>query len=238
MFEFIMAKRGISRAHKESVIYSKQHWSLLKQKRVQALKLLKMFQEEGLSPYVYGSVARGDVGPNSDIDIIFIENVPSYLIEFILYKNGYKRTFREIIMATPRDSLKLYIYLSELECISLPLTRFTRASSEFYDFGGKINLHQLEKDERVPGVDKKLILIKPTPVGHEELSIIDNEPIVAKELGIHLNTVNERITVLTRREKHGKTGVFLKKTLSMEESVEDVLKNLAKKNSIIRGKLL
>ncbi|MHA1803753.1 MAG: nucleotidyltransferase domain-containing protein [Promethearchaeota archaeon] len=233
-----MAKRGILRAHKETVVYSKQHWTLLNQKRTHAIKLLKIFQEEGLSPYVYGSVARGDVRPSSDIDIIFIENIPPYLIEFILYKNGYRRTFREIIMATPRDPLKLYIYLSELECISLPLTRFTRTSSEFYDFGGKINLHLLEKDERVPGVDKRLVLIKPTPVGHEELSIIDNEPMVAKELGIHLNTINERITVLTRREKHGKTGVFLKKTLSMEDSVEDVLKKLAKKNSIIRSKLL
>ena len=80
-------------------------------------------------------------------------------------------------------------------------------------------------------------VIKPTSKGHDEFSIINNERIAAKELGINIETVNERKKVLLKREKHGRTGVFLKRSIEIDETTEDVLKKLANKKSIVRKKL-
>jgi predicted nucleotidyltransferase len=230
-----MSKEKILRDHFESLIYSKTDWDLLKLKRKRAANLLEIFK--GLNPYIYGSIARGNVHENSDIDIIFTEPIQSFRIEFLLNNNGFKHYFREIIMATPKDSIKLYIYLSELESITIPLTKLEKKTLEFYDFGGKINLSELKMGMRVPGIDKRLVLIKPNPQGHEEVSIIDNEANAAKELGISIDTILERKKVLLKREKHGRTGVFLKRELEMNESTEEVLKKLSDKKAIIRKKL-
>jgi predicted nucleotidyltransferase len=233
-----MKKEKILRDHYDTIIYSKEKWALLKDKRKTALNLLNIFYKEGFDPYIHGSVARGDVHDTSDIDVIFLQQIPSFQVELILNKNGFKNYFREIIMATPLDSIKLYIHLSELESITLPLSKLEKKVLEFYDFGGKINLNELNSDLRVSGIDKRLVLIRPTPKGHEEISIIGNEAIAAKDVGISINALNERKKVLLRREKHGRTGVFLKRQLQINESTEEVLNNLAKKKSIIRKKLL
>ncbi|MFX0083149.1 MAG: nucleotidyltransferase domain-containing protein [Candidatus Hodarchaeota archaeon] len=211
---------------------------MLKNKRANAKKLLELFVNEGLNPFVYGSIARGDVHESSDIDIVFIQKVSSFQIEYILNKNGYENYFREIIMATPLDSIKLYIHLSELESITIPLTKLQKNLLEFYNFGGKITLDELKSENRVAGIDKRLVLIKPNEHGHEETSIIGNETLAAKEVGVSIDTVNERKKVLLRREKHGRTGVFLKRILQLNESTEEVLKNLAKRKAIVRKKLL
>ncbi len=232
-----MSKEKILREHEISVVYSDRDWQILNSKRHRAIDLLEMFAKEGLNPYIYGSIARGNVHQDSDIDIIFTDQIPSYQIEFILGKNSFKNYFREILMATPLDSLKLYIYLSEQECITVPLSKLNSKGLEFYDFGGKVNLKQLKSNIRVSGIDKRLVLIKPTSKGHDELSIINNERIAAKELGINIETVNERKKVLLKREKHGRTGVFLKRSIEIDESTEDVLKKLANKKSIVRKKL-
>jgi len=230
-----MSKQKILRDHFESIIYSDSHWILLKQKRERAERLLKMF--EGLDPYIYGSIARGDVNTNSDIDIIFTRVIPSFQIEILLNKNGFTHYFREIIMATPSDAIKLYIYLSELESITIPITKLDKQKLEFYDFGGKINLNELKSGIRSPGIDKRLVLIKPNPQGHEEFSILNNEALAAKQLGISMDTIIERKKVLLKREKYGRTGVFLKRILDVDESTEMVLKKLSDKKSIIRKKL-
>jgi len=232
-----MSKEKILRDQEISVVYSDRDWQILNSKRNRAINLLEMFAKEGLNPYIYGSIARGNVHQDSDIDIVFTDQIPSFQIEFLLGKNGFKNYFREIIMATPLDSLKLYIYLGELECITVPLSKLDSKGMEFYDFGGKVNLKQLKSNIRVSGIDKRLVLIKPTSKGHDEFSIINNERNAAKVLGINIETVNERIKVLLKREKHGRTGVFLKKSIEMDESTEDVLKKLANKKSIIRKKL-
>ena len=233
-----MKKEQILRNHYESINYSNDDWILLKSKRKNALELLEIFKKESLTPYVHGSIARGDVNESSDIDIIFIQQIPSFQIELILNKNGFINYFREIIMATPRDSIKLYIYLSELETITLPLSKLDKKVIEFYEFGGKVNYDQLKSDLRVIGIDKRLVLIKPTPNGHKEISVIGNEAKAAKEVGISIDTVNERKKVLLRREKYGRTGVFLKRPLQINETIEEVLKQLADKKSIIRRKLI
>jgi hypothetical protein len=232
-----MSPENILTDHEANILYDQSKWNLLKQKREIAKNLLDVFKKVNVKPNVYGSIARGDVHQNSDIDIIFLKYVPPFKIEFLLNQYGFTRYSREIIMATPSDSIKLYIYLSELETITIPLTKFDKTSLEFYDFGGKISLSQIEKGLRVSGVDKRLVFIKPTEKGHKEYSVIGREHIIAKELNISIETVNERRNVLLRREKHGRTGVFLKKELSYQESPEAVLKEIANNNSIVRRKL-
>ncbi|MHA1282849.1 MAG: nucleotidyltransferase domain-containing protein [Promethearchaeota archaeon] len=233
-----MSKERILREHYIEVEYSKQQWDLLKEKRESAINLLKMFENEGLRAYVYGSIARGNVHKNSDIDVIFLQQITPFRVELILNKNNIFNYEREIIMATPKDAIKLYIYLSELESITIPITKLNKTNLEFYDFGGKIDLKQLKINLRVPGVDKRLVFIKPTKKGHIEYSLIGNESIVAKEIGIDIKTILEREKVLLKREKYGRTGVYLKKKIAPEESFEKVLKELIKSKSIVREKML
>ena len=232
-----MKENKILRDHYQKIHYSEDHWNLLRKKRKDAKELLQLFSNTGLKPYLFGSIARGDVHEDSDIDLIITDNIPSYQIEIILQNKGYSHYFREIMMATPTDTLKLYIYLSELESITIPLSKFNRKSLEFYAFGGKILINQLNNEVRVPGVDKRLVFIKPTEYGHEEFSIIGNEHIVAKQLDVSIDILNERKKVLLKRESFGRTGVFLKRELTIQESVEEVLKELANRKSIIRKKL-
>ncbi len=233
-----MKGHKILRDHFNTVTYSEYRLKLLQQKRERSKTLLEMFVKEGLNPYVYGSIARGDVHNDSDIDIVLIQSIASYQIEIILDKNGFNNYFREIIMATPTDTLKLYIYLNELESITIPLSKFDKKSVEFYDFGGKINLDNIKNSIRVPGIDKRLVLIQPISDGHEEYSIIGNENLAAKQLNVSINLINERKKVLLKREKFGKTGVFLKRPIAIRETTELVLKKLSNKYSIVRKKLL
>ncbi len=232
-----MPKEKIQRETKTSIIYSDKQWKLLESKRLRALQILEMFSNEPFLPFIYGSVARGNVHQDSDIDIIFLQNIPSYKIEFILHKNGYEQLFREIIMATPKDSIKLYIYLNELETITIPITKLDKSNIEFYDFGGKIKYEQLKNGIRVPGIDKRLVLIKPNAIGHTEYSIIGREHLAANDVNVSLKTINERKKVLLKREKMGKTGVFLKKEIGLNQTTEEVLKSLSNSNAIIRKKL-
>jgi len=233
-----MKGNKILRDHFNSVTYSENHLKLLHQKRERSKLLLEMFAKKGLNPFLYGSIARGDIHTDSDIDIVLIQLISPYQIELILDKNGFNNYYREIIMATPADTLKLYIYLNELESITIPLSKFVKKSREFYDFGGKINLTQIKNSIRVPGIDKRLVLIQSVSDGHEEYSVIGNEHLAAKQLNVSIEVINERKRVLLKREKFGKTGVFLKRPIEMNETIEDVLKKLANKKSIVRKKLL
>lgn len=233
-----MLKERILRAHHKLVEYSDNQWELLRNKREKAKELLQIFAKKGWNPYLYGSIARGNVNENSDIDIVFLQQIPTFHIEFLLHEKGFTTYFREIIMATPKDSVKLYIHLSELESITIPLSKLSKSILDFYDFGGKIDFNQLEKNIRVPGIDKRLVFIKPNEKGHEEFSLIGNESVIAKEMGISMNIIKEREDVLLKREKHGRTGVFLKRPIDIQETTEEVLRSLAKSKSIIRKKLL
>lgn len=232
-----MSKQAILRNHHQHVLYSEKQWDLFHSKRKIACRLMRMFAKEGLQPLAYGSIARGDVHASSDIDITFLNPVPTFRIELILQNNGHEHYFKEIMMATPADSIKLYIHLSELESITVPITKLNKTSQEFYAFGGKVDFEEMTEEKRVAGIDKRLVLINPTKKGHEERSIFNNEAEIAKKIGISIETLNEREKVLLRREKHGRTGVFLKREIGMEESVEGVLKKLSTKKSIIRRKL-
>lgn len=218
------------------VVYSKDRWRLLNMLRKEAINILKPFYMHGIRAVVHGSIARGDVWKGSDIDVFIPYHVPSYKIEVILENSGYKINYKYIVMATPLSSPKAYIVLDneEKRVISFPLVKLQQREIEFYRFGGLVDLDMLYKNVRVPGVDKRLILIKPTKTGHVEMPVIGYEEEVAKLLGISVDTVLERVRVLSRRDEVGRTGVFLKYILSPEEVFEEVLQDIAAKNPWVR----
>ena len=95
----------------------------------------------------------------------------------------------------------------------------------------------LKKHMRVHGVDKRLMLIEPTPEGHIESGIVEREEAVARLLGISLNTVYDRVRALLRRDKVGRTGVFIERELSPDETFELALKKLADQKPAVRRRL-
>ena len=65
--------------------------------------------------------------------------------------------------------MKAHIEIAEKITVTFPLMEMRRVEREFYRFGGEANLSQLKAGIRVPGVDKRLMLIEPTEKGHEEM---------------------------------------------------------------------
>lgn len=186
---------------------------------------------------VHGSIARGDVDKNSDIDI-FIPNPPSsFLIETALEQTKIPVATRMIIQATPAYAMKAYIEIDATTIVSFPLMAPRRVEREFYLFSGEINLTQLKTETRVRGVDKRLMLIEPTQKGHVESSILNREEQVAKALGVAVETVLDRVHALMKRDAVGRTGVFVKKELGPNETFELAMKRLAAENPAVRRRL-
>ncbi len=218
-------------------IYDAKHWSLLEKLRKETTRMVMPLTEMHIDPLVYGSIARGDVSPNSDIDV-FISNPPSpTLIESALLRKGFTTVKRVIIQATPNYAVKGYIYLDELRSYSFPLMKMRASESEFYGFAGKIDRFQLLSKIRVPGVNKELMLIEPAEKGHVESKIKGQEGIVAKKLNIDVRIVRERIRTLERREEYGRTGIFIERMLEYDESFGQVMEELRKEYPGIRRRL-
>ncbi len=191
----------------------------------------------GLDPIVYGSVARGDVNPNSDIDI-FVSTVPSsFLLERTIEDGGFKSFRRVLVQATPNYALKGYIYVGEGRSFSFPLTILRVHERQFYSFGGELSVDGCERGQRVPGVNKGLKLIEPVEHGHVESPVKGREEEVAAFLRIDVRTVRDRVRALSRRGEVGRTGVFLKRELSQDETFELVLKRLSDSVPAVRRKI-
>jgi predicted nucleotidyltransferase len=201
-------------------------------KRKIAEEILSSLIYENLDGSAHGSLARGDVDENSDVDIYLVEYVPSYKIELLLEKRNYKIYKKEIVQATPKSSPKVYFYLDPKEKIvlSFPLAKLMKNEYEFYKFGGTISYEEILDNKRKKGVDKRLMLIVPTEKGHIEYSIIGRENEVAKELEISIDTVLERENVLLKRDKIGRTGTFLKVEIYNNQTVEEVALKLTSTN--------
>ncbi|MEM4576943.1 MAG: nucleotidyltransferase domain-containing protein [Candidatus Nezhaarchaeales archaeon] len=227
-------KKPVRVGDRIEVIYSGDHWKLLSMLRCKAIKVMEMVEALGLSPIVHGSIARGDVSPTSDIDIVVPYVVPSYRIEIILDELGVKPFKRLLTQATPAHAVKAHVYLDEATIITFPLTSLTRHEREFYKFGGELTLAELKEGKRVCGVDKRLKLIEPTLRGHYEEPIIGKEAYAASRVGVSLDVVQERVKVLTRRDEVGKTGVYLKYDVKPDESIEEALMRLASKDPALR----
>ncbi len=221
------------------VCYEPWRWRLLEEKRSLAIKIMEVLQALYGSLVTHGSIARGDVSVDSDVDVVILDPPNPSLVELTLEKGGFKVRWKELVQATPTYTPKVYLYLDYkgLLVVSYPLARLRPREREFYKWGGECTLDDLRKGVRTPGVDKRLKLIEPTDRGHRESPVIGREGYVARLLGISVETVIERVRVLTRRREHGRTGVFLKVELNPEDSVEEAVARVARENPMFRRRL-
>jgi len=229
--------RPVRTADTTEVVYNQERWRLFKGLREHALRIMKPLAAMGLDPLVHGSVARGDVDKNSDVDMFIPSVTPSYKIELALSGAGFKPVKREIVMATPWQLPKAHVYIEEDRSVTFPLVPPKLLELEFYHFGGAAGLKQVEEAVRVSGVDKRLMLIEPTLRGHIESPVVSKEAEAAKLVGVNLDIVRERVQVLTRRAEVGHTGIFVQRELSPEESFEAVFKKLVDENPAMKVRL-
>lgn len=216
------------------VFYNQERWLLLKKLRAVAIDILKALKARGIEGIVHGSLARGDVNEKSDVDVFIPDVLPSYMVEGALHDAGIQILKRELTQATPNHVVKAIVYLDEKVKVTFPLLPLRQREREFYKFGGEVGLSDLIEGKRVPGVDKRLMLIFPTTYGHYEYSIIYNGVEVSKLIGVSLELINERIRVLTRRDEIGRTGIYFKIELRDDENFEEKLRERAAKDPSLR----
>jgi len=232
-----LAKKPLLRDERLEVIYDEKHWRLLRRLRAEAIKIMSILDNSSIFSITHGSIARGDVSEKSDIDIFIPDVVSSFLVEMALERADIPISRRILIQATPIYSIKAYIEIDEGRTVSFPLSKLRKTEREFYKFGGEATLDMLRQEIRTLGVDKRLMLIEPTDKGHIESSIIGRENETAKLLGISVETVLDRVRALKRRDKIGRTGLFIERELLPEETFESVLKELAEKKPAVRRRL-
>jgi predicted nucleotidyltransferase len=232
-----MAKKPLTRLEYKEVVYDDEHWALLERLRLKAMQIMEALEVFHLEAVVHGSIARGDVTQKSDIDVFIHYQVSSFMVETALEKAGVPVIRRLVVQATPTYAMKAYIEIGENISVSFPLMKMRKVEREFYKFGGEVSIKNLRKGLRIPGVDKRLMLIEPTKEGHMESAIVGLEEQVAKTLGISVKTVLDRVHALLRRNEVGRTGVFIEKELFADETFEMVLKRLADQNPAVRRRL-
>lgn len=217
--------------------YSQTHWNLLRKKRKKATEILETLVEEKIKGYVYGSVARGDCNKKSDIDIVIFSPPTPFLLERVLNRK-FSIYEKEISQATPKLAIKGHIHLDNKTTITFPITKLSKSEREFYTYGGKITLPEIKNyKNRVPGVDKRLLLIEPTKTGHKELSISGRETKAAKTVGVSVELVLKREKLLKRRDTKGRSGPFIRKKVRKGESFDSALRQIASKNAFLREEL-
>jgi len=223
----------------KEVVYDSGHWMLLQGLRGKAVKIMDALAARSLSSAVYGSVARGDVNKKSDVDVIIPYATSSHTVELALRMGGLQIFSRRIAQATPSHTPKAHIYLDAVDetCLTFPLTSFRSLELEFYRFGGFQQVEEIKTEKRVPGCDKRLRLIQPTQTGHVESLIRGREREVARIVGVGVRIVEERIRVLTRRERVGRTGIVFSRDLEEDEVFEEALKQVSDTNPIVRRRL-
>ncbi|MGB9134229.1 MAG: nucleotidyltransferase domain-containing protein [Candidatus Bathyarchaeia archaeon] len=232
-----MTKKPVRHTERLEVHYDKARWQLLKTLRSQAVNMMEALEKANIATVTHGSIARGDVTPNSDIDI-FLTNPPSsFMTETTLEKADIPTNRRLIIQATPFYAVKGYIEVDKQRTVSFSLVKMRKVERDFYRFGGEVTLAMLREDRRVAGVDKRLMLIEPTAQGHIESSTVGREEETAKTLRIPLETILDRVHALLRRDKVGRTGVFIERELTAEETFEMALKKLAETKPEVRRRL-
>jgi predicted nucleotidyltransferase len=229
--------RPVKFADTVEVKYSENRWALFKQLRRRAQDIMLVLSKHNIESLVHGSVARGDVDENSDVDIFVPSVVPSYRIELALRDAGFHPMKREIVVATPWQLPKAHVYIEDDRSVTFPLVKPRQLELEFYYFGGAADLQQVERANRVAGVDKRLMLIEPTPHGHIESQVMGREAEVAKKVGVGPDIVRERAQVLTRRADIGRTGVFIERELAPDEAFEVALQRLINENPEIKIRL-
>jgi predicted nucleotidyltransferase len=232
-----MAKKPLKRVDQIEAVYSEKRWKILKELREKAIEIMQALENTNHFCILHGSVARGDVSEKSDIDV-FVPNLSSsFLVESALERAGFGVNRRILIQATPSYAVKGYIELAPELVVSFPLMKLRSVERDFYKFSGEATLETLKIDQRVIGVDKRLMLIEPTALGHVESSIVGREETVAKILSVSVETVLDRVHALLRRDEVGRTGVFIERELGSEETFEMVLEQLADEKPEVRRRL-
>ena len=233
-----MRRKTATMGQQQTVTYEQGQWELLENFRQMAAGVMYSLANAGFESYVYGSLARGDVSQTSDIDIIIPGVARSFMVELALDEHGI--TGRKLVQATPGGLAKAHVYLPGNTMVTFPLVGPTARELDFYAFGGQLGPDGLEDvvRNRVPGVDKRLMLIEPVPEGHIETPLSDL-PLgsVARKVGVGQDIVEERIRVLNRRARVGITGVYLDRLLAPDEGFEVVLEEIAARDSLVRRRV-
>ena len=230
-----MREKVVGLGYEKVVKYDEYHWNLLKEKREKAIDVMSCIAI--LNPIVHGSVARGDVDKRSDIDVVVPFPVPSFRIESILENSGYSIQSKFIVQATPKHTVKAQIVIDHETTVTFPIIKFSDTELDFYKFGGMLTLSELKNGRRTPGVDKRLVLIIPLKDGHRELSLLGNEKMASQLIGVDMRIIEERIRVLKRRDKIGRTGIYMKEEVPLNKSFESFFEELKDKDPAIRRML-
>jgi len=229
-----MRRKTAEMGPRREVVYGPETWEHLKVLRDRATVVLRALKAIDVDALVFGSVARGDVKPTSDVDI-FIPRVASSM------RVGLALSIRErsIVQATPRGLVKAHLVLNDCTNVIFPLIHPKQTELEFYRFGGEVDLEGILENKRVCGVDKRLMFIEPTREGHVETPLSDLSPgWVAKKIGVGQPIVEERMRVLKRRADVGRTGVYLERQLMPDESFEQVLDELIYEDPALRRRTM
>lgn len=221
---------------RSEVVYDSGRWETLRRLRARAREVLAALDRTGIDALVFGSVARGDVKPSSDVDL-FIPAVARSM-SVMLALDRFPVLGTAIAQATPRALVKAIVELEDDTSVAFPLIPPREVELEFYRFGGAVDLKGVDAGLRVPGVDKRLMLIEPTENGHVETPLSDLAPgVVARKVGVSQQIVEERMRVLERRADVGRTGVYLHRQLAPDENVEQVLAELIAEDPALRRRI-
>lgn len=229
--------RSGQRAEFREVVYERERWELLKRMRGEALAIMRALQSFNLAPVIYGSIARGDVDEDSDLDVFIPSPISSTEVELAVEMAGFRPIRRVLVQATPSYAPKGYLFLDERVSISFPLVKLRTVEREFYKFAGELDFSGAIEGIRRPGVNKQLFLIEPREFGHVESPVVGRESYVAGLLGISPRTIMDRVRALGKRSRVGRTGLFIERDLGPDENFESALAELELGNPALRRRL-
>ncbi|MHA2225741.1 MAG: nucleotidyltransferase domain-containing protein [Candidatus Hodarchaeales archaeon] len=212
--------------------YTRREKEIFSKLRSNSTTILRTLENKEIKAFIHGSVARGDVDNASDIDIHIPIPIPSFELDLI---DLFKFAERRILMGTPNSTIRGVLSIHDNISISFPLSSPNEREEEFFRFSGLLYLDDIISNRRTPGVNKKLLLIEPEGDGYWISSINqNNKRNLCRILSLSQRIIDERIRVLTKRDKIGRTGLLLDYSLSSDENFEQALNRIADRNIIVR----